>query len=64
MCREFYISLGRLQGGGVRGKPEIADYVLEYCNTVLAVIEAKGWDKPFKDPWTSLIRKRLRRCCD
>ncbi len=41
--REFHITLGRLQGGGVRGKPEIADYVLEYRNTALAVIEAKAW---------------------
>jgi type I restriction enzyme, R subunit len=26
--REFRITEGRLQGGGVRAKPEIADYVL------------------------------------
>ncbi|HEY3045896.1 MAG TPA: DEAD/DEAH box helicase family protein, partial [Polaromonas sp.] len=44
--REFRITEGRLQGGGVRAKPEIADYVLIYRNTKLAVIEAKAWDKP------------------
>jgi type I restriction enzyme, R subunit len=44
--REFRITEGRLQGGGVRAKPEIADYVLVYRNTKLAVIEAKAWDKP------------------
>lgn len=44
--REFRITEGRLQGGGVRSKPEIADYVLVYRNTKLAVIEAKAWDKP------------------
>ena len=44
--REFRITQGRLQGGGVRAKPEIADYVLIYRNTKLAVIEAKAWDKP------------------
>ena len=44
--REFRITQGRLQGGGVRAKPEIADYVLVYRNTKLAVIEAKAWDKP------------------
>jgi type I restriction enzyme R subunit len=43
--REFRITQGRLQGGGVRAKPEIADYVLVYRNTKLAVIEAKAWDK-------------------
>ena len=44
--REFRITEGRLQGGGVRAKPEIADYVLIYRNTKLAVIEAKAWDRP------------------
>lgn len=44
--REFRITPGRLQGGGARAKPEIADYVLIYRNTKLAVVEAKAWDKP------------------
>ncbi|MEP6966203.1 MAG: hypothetical protein ABI845_12015 [Polaromonas sp.] len=44
--REFRITEGRLQGGGVRAKPEIADYVLVYRNTKLAVVEAKAWDRP------------------
>lgn len=44
--REFRITPGRLQGGGSRAKPEIADYVLIYRNTKLAVVEAKAWDKP------------------
>ena len=44
--REYQITLGRLQGGnGRRGKPVIADYVLEYRNTKLAVVEAKAWDE-------------------
>lgn len=42
--REFPITLGRLEGGGGRrGKALTADYVLEYRNTRLAVIEAKAW---------------------
>ncbi len=42
--REFLITLGRLEGGsGRRGKALTADYVLEYRNTRLAVIEAKAW---------------------
>jgi len=44
--REFRITPGRLQGAGARAKPEIADYVLIYRNTKLAVVEAKAWDKP------------------
>jgi type I restriction enzyme R subunit len=44
IAREHQITLGRLQGGGKRSKPEIADYVLLYRNTKLAVIEAKRWD--------------------
>ena len=44
--REYRIAPGRLQGGGNRNKPEIADYVLVYRNTKLAVVEAKPWDAP------------------
>jgi len=43
--REYLITLGRLEGHGRRGKPLCADYVLEYRNTKLAVIEAKAWDQ-------------------
>ncbi len=47
--REYAISPGRIEGrisGEVRrGKPLTADYVLEYRNTKLAVIEAKPRDK-------------------
>lgn len=41
--REYPITLGRLEGHGRRGKPLTADYVLEYRNTKLAVVEAKAW---------------------
>jgi type I restriction enzyme R subunit len=44
--REYLITLGRLEGNGKRGNALSADYVLEYRNTKLAVIEAKAWDKP------------------
>ncbi|MDI1297817.1 EcoAI/FtnUII family type I restriction enzme subunit R [Methylotenera sp.] len=44
-----HITLGRLQGGGKRGKQEIADYVLIYKNHKLAVIEAKAFDKPYTE---------------
>lgn len=40
--REYRITAGRLEGRGRRGKADIADYVLEYRNTKLAVIEAKA----------------------
>ena len=43
--REYAITLGRLEGQGRRGKPLTADYLLEYRNTKLAVIEAKAWDE-------------------
>jgi type I restriction enzyme R subunit len=52
VLREHGITLGRLQGGGGKGtraKAEIADYVLVYRNTKLAVIEAKAWDKPLTE---------------
>ena len=43
--REYPITLGRIEGHGRRGKALTADYVLEYRNTKLAVVEAKAWDK-------------------
>ncbi len=43
--REYPITLGRIEGNGKRGKAFTADYVLEYRNTKLAVVEAKAWDK-------------------
>ena len=44
--REFPITLGRIEGHGRRGKPLTADYILEYRNTKIAVVEAKAWDEP------------------
>ena len=42
--REYPITPGRIEGQGRRGKTLTADYVLEYRNTKLAVVEAKAWD--------------------
>jgi type I restriction enzyme R subunit len=41
--REFPIVPGRIEGHGRHGKSLKADYVLEYRNTKLAVVEAKAW---------------------
>jgi len=46
---EYPITLGRLEGAGKRAAALSADYVLEYRNTKLAVVEAKAWDKPLTD---------------
>ena len=43
--RREFPTLGRIEGNGKRGKALTADYVLEYRNTKLAVVEAKAWDK-------------------
>ncbi len=43
--REYPITLGRLEGAGKRGKALSADYVLEFRNTKLAVVEAKSDEK-------------------
>jgi type I restriction enzyme R subunit len=42
--REYSITPGRIMGRGRRGEAHSADYVLEYCNVKLAVVEAKPWD--------------------
>lgn len=46
ILREYRFTDGRLQVGGERSKPEIADYILVYKNIKLAVIEAKQLDLP------------------
>ncbi len=46
ILREFRITDGRIQGGGQRSKPEIADYVLVYKNQKIGVIEAKQLELP------------------
>ena len=45
ILREHRITAGRIEGHGRRGKADIADYVLVYRNTKLAVVEAKAWDE-------------------
>ena len=46
---EFPISKGRLIGHGKRSKPDSADYVLQYRNRNLAVIEAKSDEKHYTE---------------
>lgn len=46
VLREHRITEGRILTGGMRSKPEIADYVLVYKNQKLAIIEAKQMDFP------------------
>jgi type I site-specific restriction endonuclease len=47
--REYPIAPGRIEGYGQRSKPLTADYVLEYRNRKLAVVEAKAWAKPLTE---------------
>lgn len=47
--REYPVTLGRLEGAGKRGKALTADYILEYRDTKLAVVEAKAWDRPLTE---------------
>lgn len=42
VLREFRITDGKIQAGGIRTKPEIADYILVYKNRKIGVIEAKA----------------------
>ncbi|MEX2231054.1 MAG: DEAD/DEAH box helicase family protein [Cyclobacteriaceae bacterium] len=42
VLREHHITAGKIQTGGGRGRPLIADYILVYQGIKLAVIEAKG----------------------
>ena len=42
ILREYHITAGKIQTGGGRAKPQVADYVLVYQGRKLAVIEAKS----------------------
>lgn len=42
ILREYNITAGKIQTGGIRGKKTIADYVLVYKGIKLAVVEAKS----------------------
>lgn len=42
ILREYNITAGKIQTGGIRGKKIIADYVLVYKGIKLAVVEAKS----------------------
>lgn len=42
ILREYNITAGKIQTGGIRGKKTIADYILVYKGIKLAVIEAKS----------------------
>ena len=42
ILREYKITIGRIQTGGGRAKPLIADYILVYKGIKLAVVEAKS----------------------
>jgi type I restriction enzyme R subunit len=44
ILREYKITIGRIQTGGGRAKPLIADYILVYKGIKLAVVEAKSND--------------------
>lgn len=46
---DFPINKGRLIGHGQRSRPDKADYVLQYKNRNLAVIEAKSRDKHYTE---------------
>ena len=41
--REYEITMGRLEGFGRRAKKLKCDYVLEYHNRKLGIVEAKAW---------------------
>ena len=61
VLREYHISQGKIQTSGVRGKREIADYVLVYKGVKLAVIEAKADEQEVGEG--VMQAKNMRRNC-
>lgn len=42
ILREYHINDGQIQPGGIRGKRDIADYVLVHKGEKIAIVEAKS----------------------
>ncbi len=42
ILREYQINDGQIQPGGIRGKRDIADYILVYKGEKIGIIEAKA----------------------
>ena len=57
--REYSIAPGRIEGRGRRGKALTADYVLEYRNTKLAVVEAKALGEELTEIGRASCRERV-----
>lgn len=49
VLREHHITAGKIEVGGRRAKPLIADYILVYKNQKIGIIEAKSDDLPVGD---------------
>jgi len=57
--REYPITPGRIEGHGKHVKPLSADYVLQYRNTKLAVLEAKAWNAKLTEGVDELDQEKL-----
>jgi type I restriction enzyme R subunit len=49
VLREHHITKGKIEVGGRRAKPLIADYILVYKNQKIGIIEAKSDELPVGD---------------
>lgn len=61
ILREYPITAGKIQTGGGRAKPLIADYVLVHQGHKLAVIEARAMSLPWAKGWRR-PRITLKKC--
>ena len=61
--REYGISPGRLEGHGRRSKPLPADYILEYRDPKLAIVEASIRPTSSTSSSSTTTRPTPARCC-
>jgi type I restriction enzyme, R subunit len=64
VLREFHITAGRIQSGGTRAKPMIADYILVYRNRKIGVIEAKSENNEYAEGVAQAKAYAAKLCID
>jgi len=64
ILREYHITAGKIQVGGGRAKPMIADYILVYKNIKIGIIEAKSAEEEVGEGVAQAKKYAAKLCID
>jgi type I restriction enzyme R subunit len=64
ILREYHITAGKIQVGGGRAKPMIADYILVYKNIKIGIIEAKSAEEAVGEGVSQAKKYAAKLCID